>query len=728
MNALEKSLGAVTAAAVVIGTILTLLGNLEAGIIAAGLVALFGLFSMAQLLRDSRRQNRSLELLREAEKKSRSAIAEVRIDGVHARNDIVGQSRRIRAELKDQFGRSSRRDAALRAAVGAETAAVRSAIAARVAKEAGVTRESLRDLATQTAGRLAQAEELLLAQIEARARQVRQQLVTERTAIIKEMAKSEGRVNDALVEGIDTTTCYQQVTAQKLVAQQDGLRRVVDLARLGLRDLGRSVSEIDGRIEALTSSVDGVAAREELEAVAGTIALHRDESTRLAAQVASLMKELDHALSNVATANSLSELSTSVTELGIAAVDKMDGAQARLDLLTGNARVLSEQIVEIEEKVTGLELQRGRVLTPSMVDIDERIDALRHKDDSAITVQSTDIDVTVAAHRATLGRLREVLHEVRTSEDLPGGERKKMLGSLYSELGMQDVAQEDVLDVGDYGVGVSFRAQMVRLMHLKESLASRGYVISPRENDKMRDRKFAEALGIPTPSLLFHDVPTVDVEVNPNSIIKPVKGESSRGVFFVRSDARLVSLKTRNVYLTFEEAAAEYSTWSGADADPRWIGEAAVLDQEGNPARDIKAFMFYGEVGLYREILRNAGRGPGPVTAAYDAQGRRIAYRGNDDPVRDAAIPAEVAEMAERISLSSPVPFLRVDFLVGSGGPVLGEITPHPGGIYAGGASDKVDRAMGKMFLEADARLTIDHLRGKQFRDYLRAYKVGPQE
>src|SRR5699024_4868404 len=114
-----------------------------------------------------------------------------------------------------------------------------------------------------------------------------------------------------------------------------------------------------------------------------------------------------------------------------------------------------------------------------------------------------------------------------------------------------------------YEIGVSFRAQMVRLMHLKDRLAAKGYEISPRENDKMRDRAFAEALGVPTPALLFNDLPTGEVRVTPNSIIKPVVGESSRGVFFVQADGGIVSLKTRNVYADFAEAAAEYSRWYG---------------------------------------------------------------------------------------------------------------------------------------------------------------------
>jgi len=745
MNTLEKALGAATAVIAVIGTVLTVLGVPEAGIIGACVVALCGLYLVAQLLRESRRQKRSLELLREAEKKSRAAIAAARLEGVHARNDVVGQARRIRADLKDQFGKSSRRDSALAEAVGAEAASTRAEITNLVTKEARGTRAALRESASQSTVRLVQAEELLLAQLDARTRQVRRQTVTERTAIIGELAKLEGRVNDALAANVDATTAYQQLTTQKLIAQQDGLRRVVDLVRQGLVDLERTISGVEGRIEALSAHAAESAGREQLEVMFGTLSQQRDDAVRLAGQVTSFVEELKDSLSRLATADALSELDgtvtnvrSSVTDLGSfvtgvkssvgeleASVDEqLKGAQSRLGLLTENARGLSEQVLGIGDKIAALENKHGQFIHPSMVEIGERLSTLRNLEPATDPLQATDLGVVVASHRAALGHLRQMLHEVRSSETLAADEKERWMAALYSELGMQDVAQEHVLDVEDFEIGVSFRAQMVRLMHLKENFASQGCEISPRENDKMRDRAFAEALGVPTPTLLFRDLLAEEVEVTPNSIIKPVVGESSRGVFFVQPDGNLLSLKTRNVYSRFEEAAAEYSRWYRDAPEPRWIGESAVLDGDGNPARDIKVFAFYGEVGMYREIVRVGGAAPSPITATYDADGQRIMYRDSDDPKRAVAIPHEVGEMAKRISSSSPLPFLRVDFLIGDDGPVLGEITPHPGGIYAGDASDQLDRVLGKMFLEADARLTIDLLRGKDFGMYLNAYEV----
>src|SRR5699024_1508470 len=148
-----------------------------------------------------------------------------------------------------------RRDVALADAIGAEALASRNVLADLLTKEARGTRTVLRDSASRTTGRIVEAEGLLLARMDARTRQVRQQAVDERTAIVRELTKLEGRVNGSLADSVDTATAYQQVTTQKLIAQQDGLRRVVDLVRQGLGELERTISGIEVRVAALSVSV-----------------------------------------------------------------------------------------------------------------------------------------------------------------------------------------------------------------------------------------------------------------------------------------------------------------------------------------------------------------------------------------------------------------------------------------------------------------------------------------
>src|SRR5699024_5634903 len=118
-----------------------------------------------------------------------------------------------------------------------------------------------------------------------------------------------------------------------------------------------------------------------------------------------------------------------------------------------------------------------------------------------------------------------------------------------------------------------------------------------------------------------------------------------------------------------------------------------------------KAFMFYGEPVVFREILRGArGGGPqGNLFANYDGAGRTIKFRPRDDELEGRGVPDVVRKYVERLSLAVPTPFLRIDMLVGANDCYLGEITPHPGGTYAGDLYDEMDKLMGAKFHEAEA-------------------------
>ena len=153
-----------------------------------------------------------------------------------------------------------------------------------------------------------------------------------------------------------------------------------------------------------------------------------------------------------------------------------------------------------------------------------------------------------------------------------------------------------------------------------------------------------------------------------------------------------------------------------------WIVEEAILDEDGELAPDIKAYMFYGEPGVYIEIRRGA-TGDGKVEhSVYDAKCNKMEFSPHYSPWEGRGVPNGLTELAQRISIHAPVPFLRIDFLAGAEGSVLGEITPHPGGTYAGDLYDDVDKELGKLFLDAQARLAIDLLEGKTFDDYFAVY------
>lgn len=718
MSKLEKTLGVVAVVIAVLGAVLTILRIPEAGTIAAALVVLYGLFLLAQLLREARRQKRSIELLRESGRLTRVAIDDTRHDLAASGNSVLESVRQIRDEVQVQSRHSERQHASLNSTVaglGDRIDAASSSLDATItAQIKGYGRDNqlvVQENAENATSRLIQAEERINEQMDLRARQVRYQVVKERKAIIAEITKNELQIEHSISSASENIQIYQQVAMQKLLAHQDGLRHVVDLVRGSVSDLDDSVSAASITLNDMERLLGRAARSDQLESVVIALASQQDEVEKLSMGLTTLQG----ALPSVVTLDA-------VAEVGVA----VDAMESEIKLLIDNSRALTENVLGLSQHASGEAKRTARHSPWSMVTIGERKDALNDHDGGFSQVRSLDIESTVAGHKNALRRLQSTLQEVRLSQAISEGDRRRMLSALYAQIGMKDVKQEFVLDVEAYDVGVSFRAQMVRLMHLKERLHSLDCTISPRENDKMRDRAFAEGFDIPTPRLLFHDLPTSEVSPEPDSIIKPMVGESSRGVFYVRPDSCLMSLKTRNVYPNFPEAVAEYERWTRANRDPRWIGERAVLDENGVPARDIKVFMFYGKVGLYREIVRFQDGVSGTLAVAYDENGRRVAYRDSDDPDHYADIPEGIDALATRISLASPVPFLRVDFLAGADGPVLGEITPHPGGIYAGDAYDDIDRRLGRMFLEAEARLAVDLLNCKDFGDYFRAYGIDP--
>src|SRR5699024_5740790 len=326
----------------------------------------------AQLLRESRRHKRALELLREADKKSRAAIASARAEGAHAHNDILGHAQRIRADLKDHLERSDRRDAAPNALVGTESVAGSS---------------EPKDVAPK---------------LDARSRDIVQQVVDERAAITSEIVKSEERVNEAIVGGVDATATYQQLSTQKLVAQQDGLRRVVDLIHHRHGALERSIVGIEERVEAIRAKADEAAGRQQLEGVAGTVSLHRDELARLAGQVTTLAEELEDAESRPPTADALSELESTVLGLrdSIGALDasveeRLQGTLSEVALLTENARALSDQVLGVGERLAKIGATRGYLPTRSLLDVSERIDRLRLQEAPPEAVDDADVALAV---------------------------------------------------------------------------------------------------------------------------------------------------------------------------------------------------------------------------------------------------------------------------------------------------------------------------------------------
>lgn len=333
------------------------------------------------------------------------------------------------------------------------------------------------------------------------------------------------------------------------------------------------------------------------------------------------------------------------------------------------------------------------------------------------------IQAALAGHQNSLHEIWRLIRKIQRDSSLDEEQKGQSLSSLYSVLSYKDIKQHFVMDGIKHDIGVSFRSSMANMMRVKKRLKQIDYNIAPGGNDKQADLEFARRLGVPTPETFAKNVPTNQLKLRPGTIIKPTAGANSRGVFLIKEDGSLFSVKSQDTYPTLKEASREL----GTELDKtRWIVEQAVLDDRGQLARDMKIYMFYGFAGIFIEIERGTGVGGRSRYATYDSNFKEVTINNRYEMMEGTTVPRDVIPYAERLSLGSPVPFLRVDFLSGANGSYLGEITPHPGDTYAGDLRDSVDRKLGEYFLEAEARLFADLLTGKTFDTYHSVYKSLP--
>ncbi|NWN89644.1 MAG: hypothetical protein HLX51_14095 [Micrococcaceae bacterium] len=335
---------------------------------------------------------------------------------------------------------------------------------------------------------------------------------------------------------------------------------------------------------------------------------------------------------------------------------------------------------------------------------------------------SIAIDEANNAHRQALSNIWKIAESIKSDASLTAEVKNKLLAEAFSRLSMKDIKYTILDDVVAHKIGVSFRDSISHTRHTKSRMKKLGYVIAPASNDKLKDRKFAKRLGIAVPETHATGKYLNDLPLHENSVIKPVAGDSSKGVYHVESTQRIRSFRTGKVYTSLGEAKEELQ---GAKILQQrvWVEEEAVLGAQGLPAHDLKVYMFYGEPGIVQEIRRGHSEDKALEFCHYDPKGNHIRFGGIRKTFEGNGFHPSLLEAAKTISLAMPTPFVRVDFHAGIKTHYLGEITAHPGGTAVGEITDSMDKYLGNMFLDAEARLFVDMLNGKQFDTYFDAYK-----
>lgn len=261
--------------------------------------------------------------------------------------------------------------------------------------------------------------------------------------------------------------------------------------------------------------------------------------------------------------------------------------------------------------------------------------------------------------------------------------------------------------------GLTMPASLASALFLRDAYGDRKTLPEWKINEKLAGRRFAEALGLNIPKLLFENMTIQQLPVLSHGIIKPVEGWHATGVFVISSPEYILELKTGQVFHSWEGLKGRMQQLFAAGNVPRdlWMGEEYICHADGSPAHDIKFNVFYGKTGWVVEIKRY----PRMLFHLMDGQGEGFQSElyTKDEVFIGDGVTSEELELAKRISLEIPVPFIRIDFVRNEDGLYFIEFTPQPGVI--GHFNRKRDQLYGQWYHEAEARLAKDFLDGKKF-------------
>lgn len=202
----------------------------------------------------------------------------------------------------------------------------------------------------------------------------------------------------------------------------------------------------------------------------------------------------------------------------------------------------------------------------------------------------------------------------------------------------------------------------------------------------------------------------------PYMALKPLDSSGSKGVFLIR-ETEIFQAKGS---LTLEsiddvEREARHLIEIGKASEKNWYIEEGIPRADGKPGppRDLKFFCFYGKVALVLEIDRSKSLN----LCYWTPDGKRTKGVRGYATFEGAGFEKEQLEFAEELSGRIPLPRTRLDFLDGADGMVFGEMS------VGGGNFERFprpqDRRLGEYILDAEGRLYLDMLRGKQFPEFM---------
>lgn len=244
-------------------------------------------------------------------------------------------------------------------------------------------------------------------------------------------------------------------------------------------------------------------------------------------------------------------------------------------------------------------------------------------------------------------------------------------------------------------------------------------------HDKARATQFVEMIGGPTLKTLrsFKEPAEFNFDELPETfVLKPTFSSSSFGVMVLeRQEDSTFHDHLRNRSLDMDAIRSEQIALAEKHSNSKhlWIVEEKVRDAQGHIVPDdYKFYGFQGQIGLVHQTIRGNPLNhhayfDGDFRPLHDPDGSLIwTHQGIVDRVHVA--PPEnweqMLNVARRISVAVPSPFVRIDMYNTPAGPVFGEFTLVPGTFFYEDRekmSISLSTQLGRLWAQAEYRLKI---------------------
>lgn len=337
---------------------------------------------------------------------------------------------------------------------------------------------------------------------------------------------------------------------------------------------------------------------------------------------------------------------------------------------------------------------------------------------------------------ATIGLVNPLLKVILRLESFFNFLSNKLIKVLYADSQMQPEVCKKISKTIQNGVTLDknsifankkimkFGYKMPRSFssYICDSLYINNNSILPEKllNNRFLAKEFADLLGLKHARIIEVKSNIEDLVPIDNTVLKPSEFSHKIGVFKISNKDSIISIYENNMIITWNEMIEIIKTKYVEIGNPniKWIYEEFIPNESNCIPNDIKVYSFYGEIAFVLEIQRY----PTVKYCYYDSNCNVIKIDLYKDTFGGTGINHQLINIAQKVSLQIPTPFVRIDFLKTNSELYLCEFTSTPGstGFY----KKNTDFTLGNYYLNARMRLREDLIMGKQFELYKKTINI----